>query len=238
MKKEFLSNYSFQTQGSHPQYGNSNIIIVFVLLSFFQAGNGTISSRVPWFVRQWRVPLNRCIYTAFSYMMFLFFIILYVAETQPPIIYWIDIFTATWIMSYTCRDMGTGARILHQRNARKHVRSSCLYWLAWNILMKGKFLNDENSDSLVFKNDFESGVNWDMKSSFDGEVWHNDLRRKFDQCLKMINFCCFGVNNPTLKRTPKFPNHSIAIRPNDLEESFKTRKYDIDKTVFWHPSST
>ena len=69
-----------------------------------QGGN----SRVPWFVREWRVPLNRCIYTAFSYMMFLVFIILYVAETPPPLIYWVDVTTATWIISYTCRDMGTG----------------------------------------------------------------------------------------------------------------------------------
>ena len=71
-------------------------------------GGGGFSNRVPWFVKQWRVPLNRCIYTSFSYMIFLMFIILYVAETQPPAIYWVDIFTAVWIISYTFRDMGTG----------------------------------------------------------------------------------------------------------------------------------
>jgi hypothetical protein len=59
-------------------------------------------------VKEWSVPLNRCIYTSFSYMIFILFIILYVAETQPPAIYVVDILTAVWILSYTCRDMGTG----------------------------------------------------------------------------------------------------------------------------------
>ncbi len=70
---------------------------------------GNSSLRVPWFVRQWRVPLNRCIYTAFSYMIFLFYIILYVAETSSTLL--IDILTAIWIVSYTCRDLGTGKEI-------------------------------------------------------------------------------------------------------------------------------
>jgi hypothetical protein len=56
------------------------------------------------------VPLNRCIYTAFSYTIFLVYIILYVAELQPPAIYVIDVLSAVWIVSYTFRDMGTGAR--------------------------------------------------------------------------------------------------------------------------------
>ena len=64
---------------------------------------------MPWFAKQWRVPLNRCIYTAFSYCIFLFYIILYVAETQAPLVLWIDALTAVWIVSYTFRDMGTGA---------------------------------------------------------------------------------------------------------------------------------
>jgi len=80
------------------------------------------SNNVPWFVRQWRVPLNRfidctqfsykkiaflrAIYTSFSYMLFLCFIILYVAETSNTRL--VDILTAMWIVSYTCRDMGTG----------------------------------------------------------------------------------------------------------------------------------
>ena len=59
-------------------------------------------------MKQWQIPLNRCIYTAFSYMTFLLYIILYVAEVQPPVIHWVDICTAVWIISYTFRDIGTG----------------------------------------------------------------------------------------------------------------------------------
>ena len=42
------------------------------------------------------------------YQIFILFIILYVAETKPPAIYVVDILTAVWIISYTCRDIGTG----------------------------------------------------------------------------------------------------------------------------------
>ena len=41
-------------------------------------------------------------------MTFLLYIILYVSEVQPPVIHWIDILTAIWIISYTFRDIGTG----------------------------------------------------------------------------------------------------------------------------------
>ena len=75
----------------------------------FQANNQVDGSSMPWFAKQWRVPLNRCIYTAFSYCIFLFYIILYVAEVQAPTVLWIDALTAVWIVSYTFRDMGTGA---------------------------------------------------------------------------------------------------------------------------------
>ena len=65
-------------------------------------------SRIPWFAKQWRAPLNRCIYTAFSYTVFLVCITMYVAEIQPPGEHWLDVLTSIWIVSYTCRDMGTG----------------------------------------------------------------------------------------------------------------------------------
>ena len=70
-------------------------------------GKGGEGSQIPWFAKQWRVPLNRCIYTAFSYLIFLLNITLYVAEVQPPTVHWIDALTAVWIVSYTFRDMGT-----------------------------------------------------------------------------------------------------------------------------------
>ena len=35
----------------------------------FQSDNSNgYSRRVPWFVKEWGVPLNRCIYTMFSYI--------------------------------------------------------------------------------------------------------------------------------------------------------------------------
>ena len=43
-----------------------------------------------------------------DHQIFILFIILYVAETKPPAIYCVDILTAVWIISYTCRDIGTG----------------------------------------------------------------------------------------------------------------------------------
>ena len=46
-------------------------------------------------------------------MTFLLYIILYVAEVQPPAIHWIDILTAVWIISYTFRDIGTGTNYVY-----------------------------------------------------------------------------------------------------------------------------
>ena len=78
------------------------------MITFQDNDPGAGPSRAPWFAKQWGIPLNRCIYTAFSYMTFLLYIILYVSEVQPPVIHWIDILTAIWIISYTFRDIGTG----------------------------------------------------------------------------------------------------------------------------------
>ena len=36
---------------------------------------------------------------------------MYVAEAQPQGEHWLDILTAIWIVSYTCRDMGTGTKV-------------------------------------------------------------------------------------------------------------------------------
>ena len=47
-------------------------------------------------------------------MTFLLYIILYVSEVQPPVIHWIDILTAIWIISYTFRDIGTGIPVKSQ----------------------------------------------------------------------------------------------------------------------------
>ena len=90
--------------------GKKNSIYSFIII-FQDNDPGAGPSRAPWFAKQWGIPLNRCIYTAFSYMTFLLYIILYVSEVQPPVIHWIDILTAIWIISYTFRDIGTGIMI-------------------------------------------------------------------------------------------------------------------------------
>ena len=44
----------------------------------------------PWFCKEWRVPLNRGIYTAFSYIIFISLIICYVTEPTYPIVYIVE----------------------------------------------------------------------------------------------------------------------------------------------------
>ena len=39
---------------------------------------------IPWFCKEWRVPLNRAIYTAFSYCLFISLILCYVYEPSKP----------------------------------------------------------------------------------------------------------------------------------------------------------
>lgn len=102
-------------------------------------------SRIPWFVKQWRVPLNRCIYTAFSYMIFLFYIILYVAEVQPPTVHWIDALTAVWIISYTFRDMGTAyflwkLEIPKPMSERRFFKRYLTFWHLYNLFADFFFL--------------------------------------------------------------------------------------------------
>ena len=58
-------------------------------------------------------------------MTFLLYIILYVSEVQPPVIHWIDILTAIWIISYTFRDIGTGK--LYKRTILTEANSKLLF---------------------------------------------------------------------------------------------------------------
>ncbi len=105
----------------------------------------TNSPRVPWFVKQWRVPLNRCIYTSFSYMIFLLFIILYVAEIQKPASYFVDMLTAVWIVSYTFRDMGTAYFLWKLENPkpmheRRFFKRYLTFWHLYNLFADFFFL--------------------------------------------------------------------------------------------------
>ena len=61
----------------------------------------------PWFCREWRVPLNRGIYTAFSYILFISLIISNVNEPKVPMVYLVDILLGVFITSYSMRDLGT-----------------------------------------------------------------------------------------------------------------------------------
>ena len=57
--------------------------------------------------QEWRVPLNRAIYTAFSYCLFISLVLCYVYEPATPYIYWVDGALAVFITSYFFRDIGT-----------------------------------------------------------------------------------------------------------------------------------
>ena len=53
------------------------------------------------------MPLNRAIYTAFSYCLFISLVLCYVYEPATPYIYWVDGALAVFITSYFFRDIGT-----------------------------------------------------------------------------------------------------------------------------------
>lgn len=108
----------------------------------FQGGEG---SSIPWFARQWRVPLNRCIYTAFSYLIFLLYITLYVAEVKPPAVHFVDVLTSVWILSYTCRDMGTAYFLWQLENPkpisdRRFFKRYLTFWHIYNMMSDLCFL--------------------------------------------------------------------------------------------------
>ena len=54
----------------------------------------------PWFCKEWRVPLNRGIYTAFSYILFITLVIYRMTEPQEPIVYLVDAMLGVFITSY------------------------------------------------------------------------------------------------------------------------------------------
>ena len=60
-------------------------------------------------------------------MTFLLYIILYVSEVQPPVIHWIDILTAIWIISYTFRDIGTGILVKNRIKYNYVQNNVCPY---------------------------------------------------------------------------------------------------------------
>ena len=78
---DILHNPSGVYYPIYPCHAHYIITILFFLLQVNDY-DGSSGMQMPWFAKQWRVPLNRCIYTAFSYIIFLLYITLYVAEVQ------------------------------------------------------------------------------------------------------------------------------------------------------------
>ena len=78
----------------------------------FPSNNNSESNpaMIPWFCKEWRVPLNRAIYTAFSYCLFITLVLCYVYEPPKPYIYWVDAALAVFITSYFFRDIGRDAK--------------------------------------------------------------------------------------------------------------------------------
>ena len=92
----------------------------------------------PWFCKEWRVPLNRAIYTAFSYCLFISLILCYVYEPSVPYIYWVDGLLAIFITSYSLRDIGTAFFLWRlegpKPNTTRFKKRYFTFWNNYNIL--------------------------------------------------------------------------------------------------------
>ena len=92
----------------------------------------------PWFCKEWKVPLNRALYTAFSYICFISLILCYVTEPSVPYIYWIDGLLAIFITSYSLRDIGTAFFLWRlegpKPNGRRFKKRYFTFWNYYNIV--------------------------------------------------------------------------------------------------------
>ena len=102
---------------------------------FPSKGTDTVT---PWFCKEWRVPLNRAIYTAFSYCLFISLILCYVYEPSVPYIYWVDGLLAIFITSYSLRDIGTAFFLWRlegpKPNKSRFKKRYFTFWNNYNIL--------------------------------------------------------------------------------------------------------
>ena len=93
----------------------------------------------PWFCKEWRVPLNRGIYTAFSYIIFISLIICYVTEPTYPIVYIVEALLLVFIISYTMRDLGTAFFLWGLEgpspNEKRFKKRYFTFWNNYNIVM-------------------------------------------------------------------------------------------------------
>ena len=92
----------------------------------------------PWFCKEWRVPLNRAIYTAFSYICFISLIVVQITEPKVPYIYWVDGLLAIFITSYSIRDIGTACFLWRlegdKPNVKRFKKRYFTFWNAYNII--------------------------------------------------------------------------------------------------------
>lgn len=123
-------------------------LLLFLYPCFYQCIRGQVGggsgSVPPWFCREWQVPLNRGIYTAFSYILFVSLILLNVTEPAAPISYMIDILLGVFILSYSMRDMGTAIFLWSLEgpnpDERKFKKRYFTFWNNYNILMDAFFM--------------------------------------------------------------------------------------------------
>ena len=123
-------------------------LLLFLYPCFYRCIVNPISNdaalNAPWFCKEWQVPLNRGIYTAFSYILFISLIILNVTEPQPHIAYTVDILLGVFILSYSMRDMGTAIFLWSLEgptpDERKFKKRYFTFWNNYNILMDAFFL--------------------------------------------------------------------------------------------------
>merc|ERR1719233_1167236 len=98
----------------------------------------------PWFCKEWRVPLNRGIYTAFSYILFISLIMCYVTEPEKPMVYMVDALLGVFITSYSMRDIGTAFFLWGLEgpnpNERRFKKRYFTFWNNYNIVMDMFFM--------------------------------------------------------------------------------------------------
>ena len=123
-------------------------LLLFLYPCFYRCivnpGSNAGGGNSPWFCKEWQVPLNRGIYTAFSYILFISLIIINVTEPRPPLNYTIEILLGVFILSYGMRDMGTAIFLwgLEGPNPdeRKFKKRYFTFWNNYNILMDAFFM--------------------------------------------------------------------------------------------------
>ena len=88
--------------------------------------------------------MNRGIYTAFSYILFITLIIFNVTEPAAPNSYIIDILLGVFILSYSMRDIGTAIFLWSLEgpnpDERKFKKRYFTFWNNYNILMDAFFM--------------------------------------------------------------------------------------------------